>query len=201
MAYVTSDMACNEPNSATPMSQARINAQNNRVAKVGNSFTSGNKALDDLVTQLGGIGIGNPPGTTPRAGAPDFRNAPSCNAGILPGGLYGARVPIPGAGTGQPLMTSEGLVLPSLPPGSPQPNTNPWIDPDAPNPGQLAVSPVQGGSSPSAGPAIESGVPDSAGWCQPPGLSLASSSVDWTPFLWGGLIFIVGFGVLTGGNK
>ena len=202
MAYVTSNMACNEPNSATPMSQQRIDAQNARVAKVARNFENGNRALDDLSVRLGGIGIGNPPGTTPRAAAPDFRNSPSCSTGIRPGGLYGKRLDIPGVGTGQPVMTSDGLELPSIPPGTVQPNTNPWIDPNAPNPGALSSTVVDGGSSPNAGPTPGAGT-GGPSVCQPPALTLATTpdQTDWTPWLLGTVLVIVGLGVLTGGNK
>lgn len=202
MAYVTSNMACNEPNSATPMSQQRIDAQNARVSKVARNFESGNRALDEISVRLGGIGIGNPPGTTPRVGAPDFRNAPSCDASILPGGLYGRRVPIPGTGTGQPQMTPDGLKLPSIPPGTPQPQSNPWIDPNTPNPGALSTTSVAGGSSPSAGPTPGSGA-TTPGFCQPKALTLATSpeETNWTPWIIGTLVAIVGLGALTGGNR
>ena len=126
--YVTSDMACSMPNSATPMSQARITAQNNRVARIGSKFTNGNAILSNLVQQLGGIGIGNPPGTTPRTTTPNFANSPACSTAVLPGGgLYGKRIPVKGGGTGQPLVQADGTIaLPSTPgaPAAPASSTN-----------------------------------------------------------------------------
>lgn len=43
---------CNLPNSSTPMSQARINAQDAYVASVGSKFTSGNQALANIIAVL-----------------------------------------------------------------------------------------------------------------------------------------------------
>jgi len=116
--YVTSDMACNQPNSATPMSQARISAQNNRIARVGQKFTSGNWAMSNLVQTLGGTYV-NVPGTTPRPYPASFANSPACSTPVLAGPpLYGRRLPIQNsgagtAGTGQPTVGPDGTL--SLP--------------------------------------------------------------------------------------
>jgi len=113
--YVTSDMACNHPNSATPMTQARIDAQNNRVARVGQKFTSGNRTMSNLVQTLGGTYV-NVPGTTPRPYPASFANSPSCSTPVLPGGpIYGRRLPIQSsaagtAGTGQPSVGPDGTL-------------------------------------------------------------------------------------------
>jgi hypothetical protein len=96
--YVQQGAACTQPNSSTPMSQAEINRQNWRVARVGRRFVAGNVALNDIVQKLGGIGIGPVPGAAVLARAADFRNAPSGNTAILgDGSLYGGRVSIAGA--------------------------------------------------------------------------------------------------------
>jgi len=117
MSYVTSDMACNEPNSATPMTAKRIAAQNARVAAVGQKFISGNWTLSNLVQTLGGIGIGtNVAGTTPRSTPADFSNSPSSDFPVLPGKLYGRMIRIPGAGDGQPILMPDGTIaVPSVP--------------------------------------------------------------------------------------
>jgi hypothetical protein len=50
--YVPSGSACDEPNSASPMTQARIDAQSRRVARVGKKFTDGNAAMAAIVNAL-----------------------------------------------------------------------------------------------------------------------------------------------------
>lgn len=50
--YVPFGSACDEPNSETPMSQTRIDAQNTRVARVGKRFTDGNATMAALVNAL-----------------------------------------------------------------------------------------------------------------------------------------------------
>jgi|SRR5271154_1151127 len=52
--YVISSGACSEPNSATPMSQDDIDAQNAHIAAVGSDFDNGNATLDSLIRLLGG---------------------------------------------------------------------------------------------------------------------------------------------------
>lgn len=50
--YVAFGSACDLPNSATPMTQVRIDAQNRRVARVGKRFTDGNDVMAALVNAL-----------------------------------------------------------------------------------------------------------------------------------------------------
>lgn len=50
--YVDQASSCGLPNSATPMSQARIDAQNGRVARAGGYFDRGNQAMSDIVGKL-----------------------------------------------------------------------------------------------------------------------------------------------------
>lgn len=50
--YVPFGSACDEQNSETPMTQARIDAQNNRVARVGKKFTDGNAVMAAIVNGL-----------------------------------------------------------------------------------------------------------------------------------------------------
>jgi len=51
MAYVPYSAACNLPNSATPISAAKISRQNARVNRIGNQFVNGNQILGNLVTE------------------------------------------------------------------------------------------------------------------------------------------------------
>jgi hypothetical protein len=50
--YVPFGSACDLPNSSTPMTQARIDAQNRRVARAGQKFTDGNEAMAAIVDAL-----------------------------------------------------------------------------------------------------------------------------------------------------
>jgi len=50
--YVAFSSGCSEPNSETPMTQARIDAQNRRVARVGSHFEKGNAAMAAIVNGL-----------------------------------------------------------------------------------------------------------------------------------------------------
>jgi hypothetical protein len=216
--YVTSDMACSMPNSATPMSQARITAQNNRVARIGNKFTAGNAILSNLVQQLGGIGIGNPPGTTPRTTTPNFANSPACSTAVLPGGnryLYGKRIPVKGGYTGQPIVQADGTIaLPSTPgaPAAPASATNAnSVGSNSPAPipsstagtaagalGQSAATP--GGSSPGVGQ--PSGTTSEGQVCtQRPVYPTPASAGLSSPLLWGLLLLIIGASALTGGKE
>ena len=86
--YVPFGSACNLPNSETPMTQARIDAQNRRVARVGRHFEKGNSDMAAIVNGL------TPP--TPTGTCDDLKNSNSMfNAqpmaaplppGVLPGG-------------------------------------------------------------------------------------------------------------------
>ena len=109
--YVATGSACTERNSQTPMTADRVTRQNARVARVGNRFVRGNLALNTLVQQLGGVGIGeNVPGVIELAQAADFRNAPGCDTAILgDGSLYGGRVANPSQAPG---FDEGGAMLP-----------------------------------------------------------------------------------------
>lgn len=223
--YVTSNLACSHPNSATPMTQARITAQNRRVAKVGSHFTSGNAALSNLVQQLGGIGIGNPPGTTPRTTTPNFANSPACSTAVLPGDdfLYGRRLPVAGGLTGQPLLQADGTIaLPTLP-GSPAAPVSPSVlnttgtsslvpvpantaaNAGAPAPAALGQGAnVPGGSSPGAGqPSTDTNSGGASSYCamRPAFPAPQSANGFSAPVFWGLLLLIVGISALTGDNK
>jgi hypothetical protein len=52
--FVRDSAACAQPNSATPMSQAAIDAQNRRVARTSRHFTDGDNTLNDLILAMGG---------------------------------------------------------------------------------------------------------------------------------------------------
>ncbi len=65
--YVSDSAACSLPNSATPMPQSAIDAQNAYMAARGQAFTKGNDALNGLLVALGGNPIGSPQGN---AGVP-----------------------------------------------------------------------------------------------------------------------------------
>jgi hypothetical protein len=216
--YVTSDMACNQPNSATPMSQARITAQDNRVARVGSQFENGNAILSNLVQQLGGIGIGNPPGATPRTTTPTFVNSPACSTAVLTGGgIYGRRLPVLGGPTGQPILQPDGTIaMPSLPgaPATASTNgTNLVTVTPTPSPGQTSgpapaamglPANVPGGSSPGViSDSTQNSIWNTSGKCGPAHVSIPAQpgGVTNPVLLWGGLILLLGLGALTGGNK
>ncbi len=65
--YVPDSAACSLPNSATPMPQSAIDAQNARMAARGQAFVDGNAALNGILAALGGNPIGSPQGN---AGVP-----------------------------------------------------------------------------------------------------------------------------------
>lgn len=58
--YVIGTDQCSLPNSETPMSQERIDAQNAFIASVGSAFDAGDAALNSLIQTMGG----NPAGAT-----------------------------------------------------------------------------------------------------------------------------------------
>lgn len=219
--YVTSDMACSMPNSATPMSQARVTAQDNRIARIGSKFTSGNAILSNLVQQLGGIGIGNPPGTTPRTTTPNFANSPACSTAVLPGGgLYGKRIPVKGGGTGQPIVQADGTIaLPSTP-GAPAAPTSTSSNPSNVNSvGSNSPGPIPASTAGSAPGALGQGAGTPGGSSPGAGQPTANTSAGQVcqrrpvyptpvtgnglaaPLLWGILLFIIGASALTGSNK
>ena len=104
--YVPFGSACDQPNSETPMTQARIDAQNRRVARVGRHFEKGNADMAAIVNGL------TPP--TPSGTCDDLTNSRSMfNAqamaaplppGVLPGGASAG-----GAGS-----DSGGFTLPGV---------------------------------------------------------------------------------------
>lgn len=65
--YVTQSSACDLPNSATPMTQARIDAQARRMQRVGNKFVRGNLAMSAVIASL------TPP--TPTGTCDDFTSS------------------------------------------------------------------------------------------------------------------------------
>lgn len=50
--YVPYSGACDQPNSATPMTAARIAAQDARISRVGRYFTGGNQTMAEIVAAL-----------------------------------------------------------------------------------------------------------------------------------------------------
>jgi hypothetical protein len=107
--YVPFGSACDQPNSETPMTQARIDAQNRRVARVGRHFEKGNADMAAIVN-----GLTPPP---PSGTCDDLTNSNSMFAaqtmaaplppGVLPGGAAPGNV---GAGAG----SGGGFVLPGV---------------------------------------------------------------------------------------
>lgn len=98
--YVAFGSACDQPNSETPMTQARIDAQNRRVARVGRHFEKGNADMAAIVNGL------TPP--LPVGTCDDLTNSNSMFAaqtmaaplppGVLPGG--GSQLNTNGSGNG-----------------------------------------------------------------------------------------------------
>lgn len=127
--YVPASNACNEPNSATPMTAAAIASQDNAVAAVGQLFLNGNAAVYDLVNSMGG----NLPGLVPGVQAPAAMPVPA----TVP--MYAA----PGV-----LAAPTGPLVPAIPGGLP---------PNAHGPLQLGdavKSMVRGCDVPWAGPQL-----------------------------------------------
>ena len=91
--YFNSSMACNLPNSGTPMSAAAISAQDAYVASVGADFDNGDNTLGALILALGGNSVDSSTGDAglPTVGVPYF------NPAALPPGAPGTSVPAPGA--------------------------------------------------------------------------------------------------------
>ncbi len=103
--YVQSDQACAEPNSATPLSAQAISDQDAYIASVGDSFTSGNDVLGQLISQLGG---------NPVAGSPSV-------AGGAPGAVGGGDAGVPTVGDPSSLVApgvSPSAAAPSGAPGT-----------------------------------------------------------------------------------
>lgn len=80
--YLPSSAACNHPNSATPMPQAAIDAQDVRIARTGHHFNRGNSAINAIMAAL------TPPVASPSCG--DLQNS----NGIIAGSPF----PNPGGG-------------------------------------------------------------------------------------------------------
>lgn len=102
--YLKSSMACNLPNSGTPMPQSAIDAQDSYVAAVGSHFDDGDNVLGALIQALGGnrVDVNTGDAGIPTVGVPYFD--PSTGAiigdgpGPFPGGGGGAGgSPLPGA--------------------------------------------------------------------------------------------------------
>src|ERR1700688_4893587 len=89
--YVPFGSACDEPNSETPMTQTRIDAQNARVARVGKRFTDGNATMAALVNAL------TPPTAT--GTCEDLTNSNSMLASQVMAAPLPAGVPPPGGST------------------------------------------------------------------------------------------------------
>lgn len=84
--YVPFASQCTEENSATPMTAARIAAQDARVAAVGNQFWRGNHILDVLDVVLGGNSIGQIPGAVDRYTGGAVGPPPGSGPGESPSG-------------------------------------------------------------------------------------------------------------------
>jgi hypothetical protein len=122
--YVAYGSACDEPNSETPMTQARIDAQNRRVARVGSKFTDGNSVMAALVNAL------TPPapvGTCDDLTTSDSMFAAQAMAAPLPAGV------LPGGGVSPVAGTPAALAAAAAAAGSPVAPTLPgasyWFQP------------------------------------------------------------------------
>jgi hypothetical protein len=96
--YVIQSNACTEPNSATPMTAARIAAQNRRVGRVGSRFVRGNTVMAGLVNGL------TPP--VPDGSCSDFTNS---NALWI---LTPFPIPVPPGATVTPGTVDTGAAVP-----------------------------------------------------------------------------------------
>lgn len=84
MSYFPASSACNEPNSATPISASEVAVQDQRVAAMGQHFLDGNAALYDLVQAMGGNLPGLIPGS-PSGGSGSAPAAPPAPTYAAPG--------------------------------------------------------------------------------------------------------------------
>jgi hypothetical protein len=107
--YVTTAQACDEPNSATPVSAAAISSQDSFVNSVGNEFLNGNAAVYGLVQSLGGNMPGLVPGVPPPPPAPAPPAAPTVYA--APGVLAAPPGPIVPSVVGGIPLGSAGVDL------------------------------------------------------------------------------------------
>ena len=108
--YVAYGSACDEPNSETPMTQARIDAQNRRVARVGRKFTDGNAMMAAIVNAL------TPPaptGTCEDLTTSSSMFAAQAMAAPQPPGAIAPGLPGAGSGSGSGSASRPGLSLPS----------------------------------------------------------------------------------------
>lgn len=71
--YLPAGQACNQPNSSTPMTQGRIDAQARRIMRRGQAFTYGNRTLNNLMAHM------TPPVARPSAG--DLQSSRGIRAG------------------------------------------------------------------------------------------------------------------------
>jgi hypothetical protein len=100
--YLSSSMACDLPNSGTPMPQSAIDDQNAYVAAVGAHFVDGDNVLGALIQALGGNRVDATTGDAgiPTVGVPYFDPSTGLIIGGGPGGgsgVPGAGSPLPGA--------------------------------------------------------------------------------------------------------
>lgn len=104
--YLTSSMACNLPNSGTPMPQSDIDGQNAYVDAVGSHFVDGDNVMGALIQALGGNRVDATTGDAgiPTVGVPYFD--PSTGA-IIGGGPGGGSFP-GSPGGGSPLSGAPG---------------------------------------------------------------------------------------------
>jgi len=116
--YVAFGSACDEPNSATPMTQTRIDAQNTRVARVGKRFTDGNATMAALVNAL------TPPTAT--GTCEDLTNSNSMLASQVMAAPLPAGVVAPGGSTAAAASDSSVLSLPSR-------GASYWMQPGGPS--------------------------------------------------------------------
>lgn len=106
--YVKSSMACNLPNSGTPMRQSAIDAQDAYVSAVGNHFVDGDSVLGALIQALGGNRVDAATGDAgiPTVGVPYFDPSTGAliGAGLVPSGAGAA----PSSASGSPIPGAPG---------------------------------------------------------------------------------------------
>jgi hypothetical protein len=102
--YLSSSMACDLPNSGTPMPQSDIDAQDAYVASIGSHFSDGDSVLGALIQALGGNRVDATTGDAgiPTVGVPYFDPSTGAIIGDGPGPLPG------GGGAGSPLAGAPG---------------------------------------------------------------------------------------------
>ena len=100
--YILSTGACSLPNSATPMSQEAIDAQDAYIAAVGADFDGGNATLDNIIQKLGGNPIGATYGNAGVATSGDPASLDDPTASIAPASVLSS----PGAASSSPAGSS-----------------------------------------------------------------------------------------------